>query len=104
VAWLCGLFMDVVDANLIGQHALAYAILGFAAGYFYRRVLRFPLWPQALHILVLLLLVQTMVIILRLMSGGVLPNMSIMLSSVTGALCWPLLSVILQLPQRPPEQ
>ena len=49
VAWCCGLLTDVVEANLFGQHALAYAILGFAAGYFHRRVLRFPLWQQALR-------------------------------------------------------
>ena len=44
VAWACGLLTDVVEANLFGQHALAYAILGFAASFFHRRVLRFPLW------------------------------------------------------------
>jgi rod shape-determining protein MreD len=103
IAWVCGLLMDVVEANLFGQHALAYSILAFAAGYFYRRVLRFPLWPQAVHVLGLLLIVQAVVIILRLMSGGVSPHPSIVVASFSGALMWPVLSTLLQYPQRPKE-
>ena len=51
-AWSCGLLMDVGQGALFGQHALAYALLGFAAEYFHRRVLRFPLWQQAAHVAV----------------------------------------------------
>ena len=43
VAWMLGLLMDVGDATLFGQHALAYAVLAYSAEYFRRRVLRFPL-------------------------------------------------------------
>ncbi len=42
IAWCVGLVMDVGDATLFGQHALAYALLAYAAEYFRRRVLRFP--------------------------------------------------------------
>lgn len=100
VAWCCGLLTDVVEANLFGQHALAYAILGFAAGYFHRRVLRFPLWQQALHVLGLLLAAQIVVLVLRLMSGAGMPNVIFLLSSFASALIWPLISALLQWPQR----
>ena len=40
VAWMLGLLMDVGDATLFGQHALAYAVLAYSAEYFRRRVLR----------------------------------------------------------------
>ena len=100
VAWACGLLTDVVEANLFGQHALAYAILGFAASYFHRRVLRFPLWQQALHVLGLLLIAQLVVLVLRLMSGATLPTAAIVLSSVSSALIWPVVSALLQWPQR----
>ena len=43
IAWCVGLVMDVGDATLFGQHAFAYAFLAYAAEYFRRRVLRFPL-------------------------------------------------------------
>lgn len=100
VAWACGLLTDVVEANLFGQHALAYAILGFAASYFHRRVLRFPLWQQALHVLGLLIVAQMVVLVLRLMSGATVPTAAMVLSSVSSALIWPIVSALLQWPQR----
>jgi len=100
VAWACGLLTDVVEANLFGQHALAYAILGFAASFFHRRVLRFPLWQQALHVLGLLIVAQLVVLVLRLMSGATLPTVAMILSSVSSALIWPVVSALLQWPQR----
>jgi rod shape-determining protein MreD len=99
-AWACGLLTDVVEANLFGQHALAYAILGFAAEFFRLRVLRFPLWQQSLYVLVLLLIVQAVVVVLRLMSGAALPSFSFLLSSLTSVLLWPPMSAFLQWPQR----
>jgi rod shape-determining protein MreD len=103
VAWICGLFTDVVEGNLLGQHALAYAILAYAAGYFYRRVLRFSLWPQALHVLVLLLVAQLVIVATRIMSGAAIPSPTVYLSAVSGALIWPVLTMLLLLPQRPRE-
>jgi len=100
VAWLCGLVTDVAEANLFGQHALAYALLGFSAEYFHRRVLRFPLWQQALHVLAILLATQLVVLVLRLMSGASVPSFIFLLSAVSSALLWPLLSMFLQWPQR----
>ena len=100
VAWACGLLTDVVEANLFGQHALAYAILGFAASFFHRRVLRFPLWQQALHVLGLLVVAQLVVLVLRLMSGATVPTAAMILSSVSSALIWPVISTLLQWPQR----
>ena len=53
-AWALGLVMDAANGTLFGQHALAYAALAYAAQSLHRRILRFPLWQQALHVLVLL--------------------------------------------------
>src|SRR4051812_21029308 len=47
MAWMVGLLMDVSDATVFGQHALAYAVLAYSAVFFRRRVLRFPLSQQA---------------------------------------------------------
>jgi rod shape-determining protein MreD len=101
VAFVCGLFTDVVEGNLLGQHALAYAILAFAAEFFHRRVLRFPLWPQALHVLVLLWVAQLVVVATRAMSGAPLPSWTIWVAGLSGALIWPALTLLLQAPQRP---
>ena len=57
-AWFFGLLMDVADGSLFGQHALAYTLITFSALILHRRVLMFPLWPQAIHIFPILVLLQ----------------------------------------------
>jgi rod shape-determining protein MreD len=93
--------MDVVDATVFGQHALAYAALAYGAGYFRRRVLRFPLWQQAAQVAVLLLLCAGLVLLVRVAGGAPLPRWTYAVGSLTGALLWPLVTALLQWPQRP---
>jgi rod shape-determining protein MreD len=101
IAWLMGLLMDVGDATLFGQHALAYAFLAYAAEYLRRRVLRFPLWQQAAQVAVLLALCSALVVLVRVVGGAVLPGWTFFLPAVTGSALWPLVSLLLQMPQRP---
>jgi rod shape-determining protein MreD len=100
-AWIFGLIMDVADATLFGQHALAYAFLAYAADYFRRRVLRFPLWQQAVQVAALLALCAALVLLIRVVGGAPLPRWTYVVPPVVGALLWPPLSVLLQYPQRP---
>jgi rod shape-determining protein MreD len=100
-AWFVGLLMDVADATLFGQHALAYAVLAFAADYFRRRVLRFPLWQQAVQVAVLLGVCAALVLLVRFIGGAPMPRWTYAAPPIVGALLWPLLSVLLQRPQRP---
>jgi rod shape-determining protein MreD len=101
VAWCLGLMMDVVDATVFGQHALAYAVLAYGAGYFRRRVLRFSLWQQAAQVAVLLLLSSGLVLLVRIVGGAPPPRWTYAVGSLTGALLWPLVTALLQWPQRP---
>ena len=101
IAWFLGLLMDVADGTVFGQHALAYAVLAYAAEYFRRRVLRFPLWQQAAQVAVLLLLCAALVALVRVVGGAPMPRWTYAMGSLTGALLWPVLTVVLQWPQRP---
>ena len=101
VAWAIGLLMDVGDATLFGQHALAYAFLAYAAEYLRRRVLRFPLWQQAAQVAVLLVLCAALVLLVRYVGGAPLPRWTYAAPPIVGALLWPVVSVLLQWPQRP---
>ena len=101
VAWTVGLMMDVGDATVFGQHALAYAFLAYAAEYFRRRVLRFPPWQQAAQVAVLLLLCAALVLLIRVVGGAPLPRWTYAAPPLVGALLWPPLSIVLQWPQRP---
>jgi rod shape-determining protein MreD len=100
-AWVVGLLMDVGDATVFGQHALAYAVLAYGAEYFRRRVLRFPLWQQAVQVAALLVLCALIVLFVRFVGGAALPHWAYFASPLVGALLWPLVSVLLQTPQRP---
>jgi rod shape-determining protein MreD len=101
IAWFMGLLMDVGDATVFGQHALAYAFLAYAAEYFRRRVLRFPLWQQAVQVAVLLALCSALVLLVRVVGGSPLPPWTYFVSALSGAALWPIASVLLQMPQRP---
>jgi rod shape-determining protein MreD len=101
VAWGVGLLMDVGDATLFGQHALAYALLAYAAEYFRRRVLRFSLWQQAAQVAVLLGLCAGLVLLVRYVGGAPLPRWTYAVPPLVGALLWPVLTVALQWTQRP---
>ena len=101
IAWCVGLVMDVADATVFGQHALAYAVLAYAAEYFRRRVLRFPLWQQAAQVTVLLLLCAALVLLVRVVGGAPMPRWTYVVGPLVGALLWPFVTVLLQWPQRP---
>jgi len=101
VAWMLGLLMDVGDATLFGQHALAYAVLAYSAEYFRRRVLRFPLWQQAPQVAVLLMVCALLVLLVRVVGNAPLPRWTYAVPPIVGALLWPLVSVLLQWSQRP---
>ena len=101
IAWAVGLMMDVGDATLFGQHALAYAFLAYAAEYFRRRVLRFSPWQQAAQVAVLLGLCAGLVLLVRFVGGAPLPRWTYAVPPLVGALLWPVVTLMLQWPQRP---
>jgi len=100
-AWGLGLLMDIAEGSLFGQHALAYVILAYAGMALHRRVQRFPLVPQMLHVLPLLLFTDVVVLLVRAMAGADFPGYAYFLGSIAGAALWPVLTHLLKLPQRP---
>lgn len=104
VAFVLGVLMDVADASVLGQHALAYVLLAFAAGGLSRRILWFPLLQQALHILPLLLGAQVVMLAARMISGGEFPGLAWFLGSFVAVALWYPLTYLLLLPQFQPEE
>jgi rod shape-determining protein MreD len=103
LAWTLGLLLDVGNDALIGQHALGYSVLAFLALAVHRRILWFPLWQQALHLLLLLLSTQLLTLVIRLAAGASFPGWTYFAGSFICAALWPVLSFLLLLPQRQPE-
>jgi rod shape-determining protein MreD len=104
VGWMLGLLTDVGNGVLMGQHALAYSLLAFASITLSRRVLWFPLWGQALHVVFLLLLAQAIAALVRLAAGAEFPGWQIAIGPLVGAALWPLVSTLLLMPQRMPAE
>lgn len=96
-AWGLGLVMDVADGALLGQYALAYTVAIFFALALHRRIQAFTLWPQALHVFSLLLVSQIFILVTHLLSGATFIGWGYFLSSITGTLLWPPLSLLVQL-------
>ncbi|MDP3031506.1 MAG: rod shape-determining protein MreD [Rhodocyclaceae bacterium] len=94
-----GLVIDVANGSVMGQHALAYVLLAFAAGGLSRRILWFPVAQQALHVLPLLLGAQLVMLLIRLAAGAEFPGVLHFLSSFFAVLLWHPLNYVLLLPQ-----
>lgn len=100
LAFCMGLLMDVHDATLLGQNALAYTLLSYFGIMVHRRVLWFPASVQALHVLPLLLVTQAVQLTVRLAVSGSFPGWLYFAESFSTALIWPVVSAILLAPQR----
>lgn len=103
-AWSLGLATDVGNGVLLGQHALAYSLLAFAAITLSRRILWFSLWGQSLHVAAILLFAQAVGLAVRLATGADFPGWSIAVGPLAGAALWPVVSALLLLPQRRPAE
>lgn len=99
-AFLFGLAIDVHQASLLGQHALAYTTLSYFAITIHRRLLWFKVPSQAVQVLPLFAAAHAVELAIRLLAGGSFPGWTILLAPVIEAALWPVASVLLLLPQR----
>ena len=99
-AFVFGLLVDVHQGSVLGQHALAYTGLSYLAIALHRRLLWFSVPSQALQILPLFLVAHAVELSVRMAAGGTFPGLLILLAPMLEALLWPLVSVLLLLPQR----
>jgi rod shape-determining protein MreD len=100
-AWLLGLAMDVADGSLFGQHALAYAMLMYLSILLHRRIVMFGMRHQMLHVLGILAASQLVMLVVRLLADADFPGLLYFVSSMVGALLWPLLFNVIRMPLRP---
>jgi rod shape-determining protein MreD len=100
MAFMMGLLMDAHDGALLGENALAYTLLSYFAIMIHRRVLWFPVFTQALHVLPLLLFAQGVQALVRFFVTGRLPSWTIFLESAMLIVLWPVVTWILLAPQR----
>ena len=102
LAFMFGLVMDVHDAAILGQHALAYTLLSYFAITIHRRLLWFTVPSQAVQILPLFGAAHAVSFIVRMIAGGMLPGWELLLAPVFESLLWPVATWLLLAPQRRP--
>jgi rod shape-determining protein MreD len=99
-AFVFGLAMDVHQASLLGQHALAYTALSFFAITIHRRLLWFSVPSQAVQVFPLFLAAHAIELAIRMLAGGAFPGFTVVLAPVLESVLWPIVSIILLAPQR----
>jgi rod shape-determining protein MreD len=100
LAFVFGLLVDVHQGAMLGQHALAYTVLSFFAISIHRRLLWFRAPSQAFQVLPLFAASHAIELCVRLLAGGAFPGWLLLLAPLLESLLWPVISVILLLPQR----
>ena len=100
VAFFFGVCMDVNQAALLGQHALAYTALSYFAITIHRRLLWFSVPSQAVQVLPLFAAAHAIELAIRMLAGGVFPGFMILLAPLLESILWPVVSVVLLAPQR----
>lgn len=96
VAWLAGLFQDVLIGTLLGTHALAFLLVAYLTLKLHQRIRVFPLWQQALSVLVLLLSVRLVLFWVNGFIGRPAPDWVFWAPAFVGTLIWPVIFVILR--------
>lgn len=95
VAWAVGILADVSDSSLFGQHALSYSVLAYGGLLLHRRIQMFDAREQPLQVFPLFLVSYAVFAAVHWMMRGNL-SWEFFLGTLTSALLWLPLSVLLQ--------
>ncbi len=94
-AWLCGLLMDALVGNLLGEYALAFVLVTAVTHRFQLRMRIFPVLHQAAMVLLLVLLYHWLLYVISGMAGDHVSSWFRWLPALISALLWPVLVSVL---------
>lgn len=94
-AWCAGLVLDILQVGLIGEYALVFSIVSYLTLIWRTRILRYPRMQQMIVIFGLLAIGQLLVACLQWMMGHPPTTWAYAWGSVSGALLWPLILIVL---------
>ncbi len=96
IGWLIGLCMDVAKGTLLGQHALAFALIAFIVVRGHQRLRMFPLWQQSICVLLLLAMGQLLVFWIDALLGYPPRDFRYLAPALGGMILWPAVALVLQ--------
>ncbi len=91
-AWLIGLLMDVLSGGLLGRHALALAVVAYAASLLRQRLGHYTLAQQSVVVLLLCVADQILVGWVQSLAGHPTQSLEFLMGSLTAAFCWLLIA------------
>ena len=96
VAWMTGLFVDLLNGTLLGEHALALTIVIYFVSRMHLRLRIYPLMQQGICVLFFVLLYQFILYCIQGFLGSLPQSQLYWLSSVTSMLLWPWFFVVMR--------
>jgi len=94
-AWVIGIVLDVAYGTLLGQHALALAVVVFATVRFHLLMRVFPLSQLGATVFALLALYQFILFWINGVAGETAPAIAYWAPVITGTIVWPFLYLFL---------
>jgi rod shape-determining protein MreD len=89
VAWIMGLLLDVSYDAVLGQYALAMALIAFFTVNLHQRLRVFPLWQQAIVVFVFAMIYSLIVLWIKGITGNAPSVWTILIPCFTTAILWP---------------
>ena len=103
-AFSFGILMDVHDGGLLGVQALSYTLVAYGTLRLSRRLQRFNSVVQCLHMLPIFVVAKSASRLIEGWLAGEWLGWGWLWSAIFMALLWPLVDVVLQMPQRRHEE
>ncbi len=95
-AWILGLVLDGLYGSLLGEQALAKALLAFLTLRFTLRLRVFPRWQQSLAVGILIALSDLLILMVKSLVQGTAPIWSDTAPMIANVILWPFLFTILR--------
>lgn len=96
IGWSMGLLLDGLSGTLLGQHALGLTVMAFITAKLHQRIRLFPIWQQALTVMLLLAMNQMLVLWVNGILGRPPHSWLYWAPSLSGLLLWPWIYALLR--------
>jgi rod shape-determining protein MreD len=98
--WCVGLVMDILGGVLLGQHAMAMAVVAYFAYLLRNRLRLFPFWQQALCVLMLVGVGELVLLLVQWLIGQPPRTSLYWASTFSSVIFWPWISRLLRMYER----
>ncbi|KAF0192343.1 MAG: rod shape-determining protein MreD [Gammaproteobacteria bacterium] len=96
VGFGAGLMLDVLVGTVLGQHAMGLSVVAFLSQKLHRRIRNFPLWQQALTVLLLIAFHKLLMAWVNGFTGQPMHGALYWISPLVSMLIWPTMFLLLR--------